>query len=99
MSDETVILKEIVKMHDAINKSFEKVYTEIGDKFSDCDKRVSEIERAIAIRKALCKKEKDDKKEKKDYWIPVLRAVNIAGILALLTIAWEAFKKIWGIVE
>lgn len=99
MSDETEILKEIIKMREAINKNFEKVYTEIGDKFNSYDKRVLKIENAIAIRKALCAKEKESKKEKKDYWVPVLRAVNIAGILALLAIAWEGFKKIWGIVE
>ena len=99
MTDPTIILKEITRMHETINQSFEKVYTEIETKFGGCDKRVSEIEKAIAIRKALCAKEKENKKEKKDYWVPILRSVNIAGILALLAIAYEKLKMLWEIVE
>ena len=99
MVDEVTILKEITRMHEAINKSFEKVYAEIDNKFGGCDKRVSEIEKAIAIRKALCVKEKENKKEKKDYWIPILRTVNIAGILALFAIAYEKLKMLWEVVE
>jgi hypothetical protein len=81
-------------MHKAINLSFDKVYVEI----KGCDRRVTEIEETLAIKKAVCKERKEKAKTKRDYWIPIIRIVNVAGILALLTLVWGKLVAIWEMV-
>ena len=94
MPDTTKIIEAITDMHEAINISFRKVYTEIGN----CNNRVVEIEKALAVKKALCKERKEKAKTKRDYWVPIIRVVNIAGILALLTLVWGKLVAIWKMV-
>ena len=94
MTEAELIIKAVTDMHASINASFEKVYTEING----CNNRVTEIETVMAVKKALCKEKEKNKKAKKDYWIPIVRSVNIAGILALLVLAWEKLTAIWKMV-
>ena len=98
MPDTAKIIEAVNNMHKSVNQSFQKVYIEING----CNGRVTEIETTLAVKKALCKERKEKEKNKTDYWIPVVRAVNIAGILALCALAWGILKdkltQIWQMV-
>ena len=98
MADTTAIIKAVNDMHKSVNASFEKVYKEVNARFSSCDDRVTEIEKTMAIKKAQCEERKKITKAKRDYWIPRIRVINIAGILALFAIAWEKLVAIWRMV-
>lgn len=96
MADTAVVIKAITDMHKSFGLSLKEVYTEI----KGCNSRVTELEKALAIKKAVCKEKKEREKEKKenkeikrDYWIPVVRSVSLVGIFALLALAWETIKK------
>ncbi len=89
-----LILETFQKINDSVNAGFKTVYGKIDDynkncnkKYEECDDRVVEIEKHLAVKKALCKKKKEAEKETKDFWTPVTRAVIIFGVLALLAIA------------
>lgn len=96
MTDSLEIIEAVNKIHTSVNIGFKGVYDKIDEKFNDCDKkfdecaeRVIEIETQLAIKKALHKQTKEDKKYSRDYWQYVIRVISVAGILALLSIAFE----------
>ena len=91
MADTPVIIKAITDMHGSFNTSLDKVYTEI----KGCNSRVTEIETALAIKRGICKEKEKREKTKKDYWIPMVRYVSLAGILALFALAWDKIVKLW----
>lgn len=95
MSDTSEIIKAINKMHESVNDSFKRVYTEIGG----CDKRVTEIEKALAIKKALYEEKKEAETDKKNLWQPAIRTISIAGFLALLALAWAKIKAVLDLVQ
>lgn len=97
MTDTTQILKAIGDMNTTTNVGFEKVHKKIDKKFDQCDERLVDIETELAVKKALCKKKKEDTKEKKDYWQPIIRAVTIAGILSLLSMAFSLLSMAFGV--
>lgn len=87
MIETSKIIEAINTIHQSLDIGFDEVYKKLDERFKNCDDRVTQIEREIAIRKALCKKEKEVQKSKKDYWLPVIRAVTIVGVISLLGIA------------
>lgn len=91
MPDTPKIIEAITKMHGSFDKSLDKVYTEI----KGCNKRVTDIETALAIKRGICKEKEKQEKTKKDYWIPMVRYVSLAGILALFALAWDKIVKLW----
>lgn len=91
MADTATVIKAITDMHSSFNSGLDKVYTEI----KGCNKRVTEIETALAIKKGICNEREKREKTKKDYWIPIVRYVSLAGILALFALAWEKITKLW----
>jgi hypothetical protein len=91
MPDTSIIIKAIADMHSSFIAGLDKVYIEI----KASNKRVTEIETTLEIKKALCKEKKEREKTKKDYWIPIVRYVSIAGILALVALAWEKIVAFW----
>ena len=95
MPDTAKIIKAITDMHSSVNDSFEKVYVEI----KGCDKRVTEIETALEVKKALCKERKEKEKVQRDFWKPAIRTITIAGILALLALAWAKIKAVLDLVQ
>ena len=95
MPDTTEIIEAITKMHNAFDGNLDKVYTEI----KGCNKRVTEIETALEVKKALCKKKKEDETKQKNFWRPIVRGITLAGTIALFAIAWEYMKILWGKVK
>lgn len=77
-----------------INEGFDKLHTKIDKKFDECDERLAHVETKLAVKDALCKQ----KKEQRDYWQITIRTITIAGIIALLSIAWEKMKAILDLV-
>lgn len=84
---ETTYIQAINDIHKSINTGFDTVHQKIDTKFNQCDKRLTSVETIIEVKKALCKKEKENAAKKRDYWLPFIRAISIVGALALLTIA------------
>ncbi len=98
MPDTPVIIKAITDMHVSFNTSLDKVYTEI----KGCNSRVTDIETALEVKKALCKKKKEDEKkdqekakETRTFWRSILRAVSITGILALCALIYKKMVGFW----
>lgn len=91
MADTPVIIKAITDMHGSFNTSLDKVYTEI----KGCNKRVTDIETALEVKKALCKKKKEDEAKQKNFWRPIIRGITLTGTIALFAIAWEYMKILW----
>lgn len=101
MPDTAKIIAAVNGIHESIDAGF----TTIHKKIDQHNKRLTEVEAALAIKKALCKERKEvekrveaTKKDKRDYWKFVIRAVSIAGIFALASIAWEKIKAILDLV-
>ena len=97
MADTAEIIKAVNSIHKSMDTGFTTIHEKMDKKYNQCDKRLTNVETIIEVKKALCKKKKDDEKNKKDYWQPVIRAVTIAGILALLGIAGKLL--IFGITK
>lgn len=98
MPDTVAILKAITKMHSSFDSSLDKVYAEI----KGCNIRVTEIETALAVKKALCKKKKEDEKEEQEktketrsFWRSILRMLSVAGIIALCALVWGKLIALW----
>lgn len=94
MTDTAQIIEEFNKIHESMNTGFKGVYDRIDKKFNECDERVNVLETERAVRKALCKK----KKENRNYWQFIIRAITIAGIVSLFTIAWSKIKAVLDLV-
>ena len=95
MPDTTKIIEAITKMHSSFDGSLDKVYTEI----KGCNSRVTEIETALAIKKARCEEKKKEEIKRGNFWRPVVRGITLAGTIALFAIAWEYIKTLWGKVK
>ncbi|MEA3313038.1 MAG: hypothetical protein U9Q18_01535 [Caldisericota bacterium] len=91
MPDTATIIKALTDMHKAIDKSFNGVY----ERIETSNKRVTKIEKDLAVKKALCQERKESEIAKKDFWRPVIRTISVAGILALCTIAWSKLNVMW----
>lgn len=98
MADTTAIIKAINDMHKAFDLSLKEVYTEI----KGCNSRVNEIEKALEVKRALCKKKKEDDKkdqakakETRTFWRSILRTISVAGILALCALVWKGMVALW----
>lgn len=98
-------MPDTVKIVATINKGFEAMNAKIDKKFAQCDERLTDVETEIIVKKALCKERKKveekaeaTKKDKRDYWKFIIRAVSIAGIFALASIAWEKIKAVLDLV-
>ena len=91
MADTPTIIGAITAMHTAFDKNLDKVYTEI----KGCNKRVTEIETALAIKKARCEEKKKEETKRENFWRPIVRGVTLAGTLALFAIAWGYTKALW----
>ena len=97
MTDTTEIIKAVNGIHESMDTGFTTIHEKMDKKFNQCDKRLTSVETIIEVKKALCRKKKDDEKNKKDYWQPVIRTITIVGILALLGIAGKLL--IFGITK
>ena len=97
MTDTAEIIKAVNGIHESMDTGFTTIHEKMDKKFNQCDKRLTSVETIIEVKKALCRKEKDDEKNKKDYWQPVIRTITIVGILALLGIAGKLL--IFGITK
>ena len=86
-SGETEVLRAVTGIHSSMNRGFAEIHKKIEDKFEDCDERLKSVETTLAIKKALCKKRKEDEATTKDFWKPVIRGVTVAGAIALAVIA------------
>ena len=86
-ADLKVVLSTFQTGFEGVHKKIDRYNENCNKKYDECDDRVVKIEEKLAIKKALCKERKEAAKEKRDFWTPVIRAVTIFGVLALLTIA------------
>jgi uncharacterized Fe-S center protein len=96
---------KIIEAVNGIHKSMDAGFIIMHKKIDQHNERLTEVEAALAIKKALCKERKEveakaetTKKDKRDYWKFIIRAVSIAGIFALASIAWEKIKAILDLV-
>ena len=83
MPDTMKIIEAVNKIQKAMDVGFITIHKKIDQQ----SKRLTEVETIIEVKKALCRERKEREKTKKDYWIPIIRAITIAGVLALLGIA------------
>lgn len=95
---DTPVIKAITDMHGSFIVSLDKVYIEI----KGCNKRVTDIEKALAVKRGVCeekeKRKKQDQekaKETKTFWRSILRMVSVAGILALCALVYKKMVDLW----
>ena len=97
MADTAEIIEAINNIHKSMDTGFTTIHEKIDKKFNQHNKRLTSVETIIEVKKALCRKKKEEEKNKKDYWQPVIRTITIVGILALLGIAGKLL--IFGITK
>lgn len=94
MTDTAVIIKAVNEIHKSMNAGFGKIHEKIEKRFGECDDRLTDVETEMKVKKALCKKEK----ESRDYWRFTIRAITVAGIVSLFTIAWSKITALLDLV-
>ena len=83
MPDTAKIIEAVNGIHESMDVGFATIHTKIDQH----NKRLTNVETVIAVKKALCKKKKEEEAVKRDYWLPVIRIASAAGLTALLVIA------------
>jgi len=82
-AEEVKVLEAVNNIHATMNRSFEKVYKKIDEKFDLCDDRLQKVETDIAVKNAV----NTVKKESSDFWRWIIRSVTVAGAISLMYIA------------
>ena len=83
--DPEKVYKALTDVNTTMAAGFKDMHLKIDSKFNNCDKRLGRVETIIAVKKAICEKEE----KKKDFWKWIVRAVTVAGIIALFGIVWK----------
>ena len=78
---------KIIGAVNGIRESMDAGFIVIHKKIDQHNKRLTTVETIIEVKKALCKKKKEDEAKKRDYWLPIIRIASAAGLTALLFIA------------
>jgi len=83
--DATAVFNAINGMNTTVQTGFENVHKKIDEKFKVYDSRLVKLETRKAVDEAL--KERETKTT--DFWMWIVRAVALAGIVALCAIAYQ----------
>ena len=83
-------MADTVQILDAINNGFKGLH----NKIDNYDDRIVSLETERAVKKALCEKQKENKK----FWTVVIRSVSISGIGSLLYLIWVKIKAVLDLV-
>jgi len=83
--DATAVFEAIADINKSVQAGFKEVHEKINNRFVGCDRRFIKLETRKAVDEAL--KEREEKNV--DFWMWGVRAVYVAGVIALFAIAYQ----------